>query len=128
MELDLANPLGSTLARVEVTPAGATLFRSDGTTQQARTADALVAQVLGSPIPVEGLRDWLRGRTGSQRVDDLKKNAAGQIESFVQNGWSVRLSTYDARGPRLLRMRRNYSSRRNRCRLAVGNRQEHSLA
>src|SRR3546814_10947988 len=77
MELDLANPLGSTLARVEVTPAGATLFRSDGTTQQARTADALVAQVLGSPIPVEGLRDWLRGRTGSQRVDDLKKNAAG---------------------------------------------------
>src|SRR3546814_21058437 len=63
MELDLANPLGSTLARVEVTPAGATLFRSDGTTQQARTADALVAQVLGSPIPVEGLRDWLRGRT-----------------------------------------------------------------
>src|SRR3546814_10531399 len=71
--------------------AGATLFRSDGTTQQARTADALVAQVLGSPIPVEGLRDWLRGRTGSQRVDDLKKNAAGQIESFIQNGWSVRL-------------------------------------
>src|SRR3546814_5660366 len=92
--------------------AGATLFRSDGTTQQARTADALVAQVLGSPIPVEGLRDWLRGRTGSQRVDDLKKNAAGQIESFVQNGWSVRLSNYDARGPRLLRMRRTDSSGR----------------
>src|SRR3546814_12583651 len=95
--------------------AGATLFRSDGTTQQARTADALVAQVLGSPIPVEGLRDWLRGRTGSQRVDDLKKNAAGQIESFVQNGWSVRLSNYDARGPRLLRKIGRASCRERVC-------------
>jgi len=122
LTLDLANPLGSTLARVTVTPAGATLLRANGTSQQAPSADALVAQVLGSPIPVAGLRDWLRGRTQGGATGDLKKNAAGQVESFTQDGWLVRLSNYDTQGPRLLRMLRDGPDGRISVRLAVDSR------
>jgi outer membrane lipoprotein LolB len=119
MELDLANPLGSTLARVKVTPGGAVLLRSDGTREYAPSANALVAKVLGSPIPVEGLRDWLRGRVDAQQVTHQEQDAAGKPESFMQNGWSVRLSRYDTQGPTLLRMKRSGADGRVSVRLAV---------
>lgn len=119
MELDLANPLGNTLAKVKVNPTGATLLRSDGTTEYAHSANALVAKVLGSSIPVQGLRNWLRGRVNAQLASDQKQNAAGQPESFTQNGWSVRLSRYDAQGPTLLRMKRSGTDGRVSVRLAV---------
>jgi outer membrane lipoprotein LolB len=118
LRLDLANPLGNTLARVEVTSAGATLQRADGTRKFARNADALVAQVVGSPIPVEGLRDWLRGRTDGG-AHGVKTDAAGKVESFDENGWTVRLSRYDALGPRLLAMQRTDADAHISVRLAV---------
>ncbi len=117
--LDLANPLGSTLARVQVEPGLATLTRSNGATEQAGHPDALVELALGSPIPVGGLRDWLQGRTGSGRVAGLEKNAGGQPASFSQNGWRVQLSRYDAQGPTLLQMNRNDANRTISVRLVV---------
>ncbi|HEY9278559.1 MAG TPA: lipoprotein insertase outer membrane protein LolB [Eoetvoesiella sp.] len=119
LTLDLANPLGSTLARVDVVPGHAKLTRSNGATEQAPGPDALVELVLGSPIPVAGLRDWLRGRTGSSATVQLEKNEAGQITGFEQNGWRVVLSRYDAQGPRLLQMNRNEAGRRISVRLVV---------
>ncbi|HBJ69178.1 MAG TPA: lipoprotein localization factor LolB, partial [Alcaligenes faecalis] len=76
--LDLSNPLGNTLARVWVLPGRAILERTDGSQEMASHPDALVEQVLGSPVPVAGLRDWLHGRTGSapvqsERRDDQQK-------------------------------------------------------
>ncbi len=117
--LDLANPLGNTLARVQVEPGSATLTRSDGSTEQARHPDALVEQVLGSPIPVEGLRDWLKGDTGSTKPSDLQAHADGKPASFTQDGWRVQLSRYDALGPNLLQLNRNDASRTISMRLVV---------
>src|SRR3546814_8226756 len=51
LTLDLTNPLGNTLARVSVLPGLATLTRSNGEREQAAHPDALVEQVLGSPMP-----------------------------------------------------------------------------
>lgn len=119
LTLDLANPLGSILARVQVMPGHALLTRANGTTEQAPGPDALVELVLGSPIPVAGLRDWLRGRTGSSPAAKLERNEAGQIASFEQNGWRVAMSRYDASGPRLLQLNRNEASRSISVRLAV---------
>lgn len=111
LKLDLANPLGSTLARVEVDSVRAVLTRSDGSSLSAKHPDALIEQVLGSPIPVAGLRDWLQGRTGSDAVTNLEKNTEHQIQAFSQDGWRVRLSRYDQYGPQLLQLNRNDSQR-----------------
>lgn len=119
LRLDLANPLGSTLARVQVIPGRAVLTRTNGSQEQAQDPDALVALVLGSPMPVAGLRDWLQGRTGNLPVHDLEKNAEGQITHFEQNGWRVVLSRYDALGPRLLQLNRSEPGRNIRVRLVV---------
>ncbi|MYN13453.1 lipoprotein localization factor LolB [Pusillimonas sp. TS35] len=117
--LDLANPVGSTLARVEVTAGLARVTRSDGSVEEAANADALVEQVLGSPLPVSGLRDWLRGRTGDGVVNSLKRDAGGQPGSFTEDGWRVRLSRYDGKGPGLVQLDRDDANRRISARLVI---------
>lgn len=119
LRLDLSNPLGSVLARVQVRPGDSVLTRSDGTQERAADPDELVEQVLGSAIPVAGLRDWLQGRTGTQPVSGLQKDSSGHVAGFAQNGWQVELSRYDARGPRLLRMTRDEAGQHISVRLAV---------
>ncbi|MGE4125188.1 MAG: lipoprotein insertase outer membrane protein LolB [Pusillimonas sp.] len=115
--LDLANPLGSTLARVEFFPGRAVLTRSDGSTQEAATADALIAQVVGAAIPVSGLRSWLKGNISPALASGARQG--NSVTRFVQDGWSVALSRYDAQGPRLLHLTRKEGLRSISVRLVV---------
>lgn len=119
LRLDLVNPLGTTLARIVVEPGLAVLEHADGSTEAAATADALLAKVLGTALPVANLRDWLQGRTGADAVTDLHTDAQGRPESFTQQGWQLRLSRYDALGPGLLRLDRRDGARRISVRLAI---------
>ena len=102
--LDLVNPLGSALARVEVFPGRAILRRTDGTAQEAQDADTLVAQVLGATVPVSGLRAWLQGKVDSALAVNIRAKADGAVSGFSQQGWVVVLSRHDAHGPRLLQL------------------------
>jgi len=106
LRLDLSSPLGATLARMYADWGRAVLTRSDGSQLVAPNADELLAEALGSAIPANSLRDWLHGRLGPQPVQDLVRDKEGRPEQFVQDGWQVRLSRYDAQGPRLLRLKR----------------------
>jgi outer membrane lipoprotein LolB len=118
--LDLTNPLGSTEARVQGNPIGATLRKSDGTTLSAPDPDTLAEDALGSPIPVAGMRDWLRGRLpGSPPAQDLQRDDQGHPAEFAQGGWHARLSRYDDLGPRLLVLERDEAGRRILLRLVV---------
>lgn len=106
--LDLVNPMGSILARVEVDASGALLRYPNGEVKYAPTPDVLVEQLLGYAIPVEEMRQWLRGQTGAAPtlVEQIEN---GQMQYFEQNGWRVRMQRYDDLGPRLLQMNRNQS-------------------
>lgn len=119
LTLDLANPLGTTLARVQVQPDIAVLTRANGEQNAASDPDALVEQVLGSPIPVAGLRYWLRGRAAGAANVQPTLNAAGQPESFTQDGWRVELLRYDQQGPGLVRLNRAEANRSISVRLVV---------
>lgn len=119
LTLDLSNPLGSTLARIVVSDGVATLTHSNGAREYAPHADALAEKIVGSPVPVADLRDWLRGRTGGGPVQDVHEDRAGLLTGFVQNGWRVQLSRYDGSGPTLLQMNRHDAQREIRVRLAI---------
>lgn len=106
LQLDLNNPMGTVLARVLVTAQGAALQYPNGEVEYASSPDALVEQLLGYMIPVEGMRDWLRGQTGSALSTDLQQED-GRPSYFQQNNWRVNLKRYDEQGPRLLQMYRN---------------------
>lgn len=118
--LDLANPMGSVLARVTVQSGRAQLERADGSTETASGPDALIEQVLGSPIPVSGLRYWLRGEllTGTD-VNNIERDDQGRLAAFTQGGWNVQLPRYDSVGPLLLRLSRHEAGRSISVRLVV---------
>ncbi len=118
--LDLANPLGATLARVEVSAGRAVLTESNGTQTVAEHPDELVARVLGSPIPVAGLRGWLRGQfTGGPAAAVSERDDAGRPTVFTQDGWNVRVTEYDDKGPTRMQMQRQEADRTIDLRLVV---------
>ncbi len=105
--LDLATPVGITLARIELTPAGATLraTAADGSVQQAqgRDGEALAEQLLGMPLPVTGIRDWIVGRAAPARPSTVSADG----NAIAQDGWSIRIDERFAGGaPRRLTLAR----------------------
>ena len=91
--LDLASPLGTTVARIEIEPGGA---RATGARMQevrGADADALTEQLLGWPLPVSGLADWIEGRPVPQRSSRIEREG-GRIALIEQDGWLIRLSEH----------------------------------
>lgn len=90
--LDLASPLGNTLARLEAGTDGATLTapRPDGTlaTWRGVSSDALAESVLGFALPVAGLPDWILGRAAPDRPAQLAP-LAGPPRRIEQDGWII---------------------------------------
>jgi len=103
--LDLASPLGTTVARVELDASGATLTTpSSGGMQEVRSADAesLTQDVLGFRLPVGGLADWIQGRPAPAPAPESVEGDPRRPEAFVQNAWRVRVAERTDAGPRRL--------------------------
>lgn len=83
----LSTPLGTTLAQARWQPGDVELVTADGTYRFA-TLDAMTQRMLGEPLPLAALFDWLRARPwpGAASV----ANAVG----FEQMGWAVDLSRH----------------------------------
>lgn len=90
--LDLASPLGNTLARVDAVVNRATLTatQADGTlaTWQGDSADALAESVLGYRLPVAGLADWIAGRAVPGRPARVSP-PTGPAQRIEQDGWVI---------------------------------------
>ncbi len=81
----LRSPLGQIVAVIEVVPDGATLTKAGEVTHSAVDVDSLTAQVLGWPLPVAHLQNWLQG---------FVKDDSGQLRTVQPDG-SQRLRTAD---------------------------------
>ena len=121
LEVDLTNPLGNTLARVEVSDFQAVLINTSGQRIVAASPDDLMARVLdGRPLPVSGLRYWVRGKLMPNiQADNVERDEEGRLLSAYQHGWQVNLSDYDAKGPTRLHLIRNEAVERITVRLTV---------
>lgn len=118
--LDLTSPLGATLARISINETGALLRESNGKETRAATAESLVQQVLGAPVPVSVLRHWVRGAPApAAAVEDVQQDAAGRMSSFTQEGWKVDLGQYDALGPTRLTAVRQHDTQTFHLRLVM---------
>ncbi|MGB6008136.1 outer membrane lipoprotein LolB [Castellaniella sp.] len=107
LRLDLSNPLGSVLARIRVEPGVSVLERADGSRESAPSPDALLTQVWGHPMPVAGLRYWIRGQAEPGGVvSGIQRDERGRPTALRQDGWDVRLSDYDEQGPLRVRLSR----------------------
>jgi outer membrane lipoprotein LolB len=106
LTLDLASPLGNTLARVQSFEGSATLVapQSDGSLLRLAGADAeaLLRDHLGWSLPVAGLPSWIEGQAAPGRPARDEGS-----DAIVQDGWTIRvLERFEASAPRRIEMRR----------------------
>lgn len=87
--LSLRNPLGSALAIVVATPTSATLELPNQAPRTASNVEELMQASLGFPMPVSGLRYWLRDQAAPQSHAKTTTDASGRITQIVQDGWQI---------------------------------------
>ena len=101
--IDLATPLGTTVARIEVGPDGARATGSSLAPAEGPDADALTERLLGWRLPVSGLGDWIEGRPVPGRSAQVERRD-GDVMTIEQDGWTIRVAERLQPGgrPRLL--------------------------
>ena len=79
-ELILLNPLGNIVARVQWDAHRATITQGNET-RQADSLDALVQELLGTPLPIAALFDWMNGKETQAQgwIADLSAHSEGKI-------------------------------------------------
>ena len=83
-ELLFASPFGQGLAQLTSGRRGARLALSDGQVHTADDGAALARQVLGYPLPVAQLADWVRGRGSAIEADEH-----GRPLRLRRDGWTI---------------------------------------
>lgn len=98
-DLLLASPFGQGLAEIASDASGVRLTTSDGKSYAALDAGTLTQEVLGFPLPLEKLLDWVRGRNSGGASDE--QDAFGRPLRVRQDGWHVDYE-YDSDDPQAL--------------------------
>jgi outer membrane lipoprotein LolB len=91
-EMLLTSPLGAGVARIVREGNAVVLSTAEPREYRARSAEALTEEVLGFPLPLDGLADWVRGRPSP---------------ALESRGWKIEYQEYDAER-RPTRMRLTY--------------------
>ena len=105
--IELATPMGTTLARLERDADGASIARPDGTVERARDAATLAERSLGFPLPVASPAWWIRAAPHPGSPHAIERDASGRVLVLRQDGWSVAYA-YDDGAARPLRLYATY--------------------
>jgi len=85
----LTDPLAQGIAELWQNPAGARIKLADGREFTAATAETLITQLLGYPLPISQMPGWLTGRQASQR------DTLGRAQRLEVKDWHISY-TYDS--------------------------------
>jgi len=107
-EVDLATPLGQTLARLRGDARSVEARWPDGRTLTARDWDELTERVLGVAIPVRGLAAWVRGGAREGSAASVERDAQGRVEVLRQDGWEIVYAYPDDSARRAARLTLRY--------------------
>jgi outer membrane biogenesis lipoprotein LolB len=89
--LDIRNPLGGSMAKITISPAGAKL--EDGSkVYEAHDPDALLQNYLGLPIPARGLSNWLNGEPRLGFPASIERDSLNRASTMIQDNWNISFS------------------------------------
>ena len=88
-ELDLASPLGQTVARLMGDARGVLLQTPDGKVETASDWTTLTSRGLGWALPIEGLAFWVQGAPRKGAPFTAEAGADGTPEVLRQDGWTI---------------------------------------
>lgn len=92
----LLSPFGQTLATINITPESSTLYRSGQPPRSARDVDRLVADTLGWPLPIAGLRDWLQGFATDLQQRPFVAISLAPSSVKTADGWQLHYASWQA--------------------------------
>ncbi len=87
--IDLATPLGQTLAKLTGDEQGVSVQLQDGRVESARSWQELTERAFGVTIPVEGLASWVRARPRAGSPSNVERDDRGRVSTLRQDGWEV---------------------------------------
>lgn len=88
-EVDLASPLGQTLAQLVGDADGVRLTSADGRVDTADDWTALTQRSLGWPLPVGGLAFWIQGAARERAPFAVEPDVGGHPSVLRQDGWTI---------------------------------------
>ena len=86
-ELLLSSPFGQGMAEITTSDRGARLTTNDGKVYAAADAETLTRQVLGYPLPLASLTDWVRGRNLADGL--AERDAYGRPLRLQHEDWKI---------------------------------------
>src|SRR3569623_3649720 len=90
----LRAPLGQGSAQLEGDDREVTLTMADRRRWTATDAESLIAQIVGTPLPVNGLRYWVRGLPMPEGPALRALDEEGRLQSLEQAGWRIAYRGY----------------------------------
>jgi outer membrane lipoprotein LolB len=67
----------------------------DGQKLQSTNAEELITKTLGMQLPINALRDWVRGLPHQQsNIESIEYDEQGRIIHLVQQGWDIDFKRY----------------------------------
>ncbi|MFC4160261.1 lipoprotein insertase outer membrane protein LolB [Chitinimonas lacunae] len=102
--VDVRNPLGQVVARLELGPDGARWTDADGLVRDADDIESLTERELGWRLPARGLRFWLLGLADPERPSQWGEDNGNRL--LEQDGWRISFPPANSAAPNRLTLAR----------------------
>lgn len=83
----LMNPFGQGVAEIARDAEGVRLVTADRAVREAADPETLVQEVLGYPLPLAGMADWLLARAPEGAA--VQRDELGRLARFTHAGWEI---------------------------------------
>lgn len=93
VDVSLSSQLGTTMAKISVTPQQATLTQAGQQPVVAEDIDKLTQRALGWSLPVSGLREWMQGYATDANGKQFTASPANNTVT-TKDGWSLRFVSW----------------------------------
>lgn len=101
-EILLSSPLGQGVAEMRREAGVVSLTDAEGRLYQAASGEALLRDVLGLSLPLEGLVYWLGAQPRPGMPYTLERDSEGHVSELEQDGWHLEYGRYQAQDGRWL--------------------------
>ncbi|RBP52768.1 lipoprotein insertase outer membrane protein LolB [Arenicella xantha] len=93
-EVRLFGPLGAGAVKIQFDQFGVVLSDNKGNVHRGNSAEKLLTEIVGWPIPIEALTYWLFAIPNPQHSYRYQVDESGQVALLQQLGWSIQWSSY----------------------------------
>ncbi len=101
-EVRLFGPLGVGAIKLEFDEYGVVLSDNKGLLHRGDSAEQLLTQIVGWPIPIDALSSWIFVMPATQSSFRYQLNEDNRIKRLEQLGWSIEYSAYKYYGDQLM--------------------------